>query len=251
MHRTTRWRWKTKGRPTKRTLTKRGRRLCIEPLKHKTLQFAALLIEDKVPGSGFVDHVKILKEARERIERPEFDDVFSEIARWDEFPVDLIAVATCDALQIGTRTRRRSSFLWTDDQTTRRLMKKCPQLSEQEARTEIAKWKLGDAEWIEAFLNQTDDRHRTGQGSTHQCCVSKIKGFQHISRRMASYWRRHDNYLLCMSLIHELVRRREDKRLKGAAVSSKRPSPPRSSVASAQSRTTPRRRARRPAPGSC
>jgi len=160
-----------------------------------------------------------------------FKEVWSEISRW-EFETNLIAFATYKALHLGTLTRERSSWLWTDDQMTRRLLKQYPQLDEQEVRTEIANWKLGKAEWIEVFLKQADNHHRPGQGSNHQCCISKIKGFQHISSSMATHWRHHPDLEHCMTAIHDLVIRREDKRLKDAAVSPKKPSRRRSAAAS-------------------
>src|SRR5262245_22370873 len=125
MHRTTLWRRRKRkfARHPRRSSPRRGRWLCDEPRKRTTLQFAALLIEDEMLGSGSVDYVKILRESsREKWERPGFREVLSEIERWP-FDANLIAFATYKALRIGTRTRRRMSFPWTDAQMTRRLMK--------------------------------------------------------------------------------------------------------------------------------
>src|SRR5262249_53907585 len=143
-------------------------------------------------------------------ERDAFREVLWEIERWP-FDANLIAFATYKALRIGTRTRRRSSFRWTDDQMTRRLLKKCPQLSEQEVRTEIAKWKRGEAEWVELVLNDSGERDSITRGGLNQCCISNIKGF-HISRSMATYWRHHPDLERCMRFIYGLVKQREEVR---------------------------------------
>src|SRR5215469_930252 len=83
--RTTLWRWKTKGRPTKRALT--GRRPLDSSLRRDQMHyFVAILIEDKIAGADFVDHVKARNEFRERMQRPLFYDVLSAVWGW-KYPI--------------------------------------------------------------------------------------------------------------------------------------------------------------------
>src|SRR5262249_22294692 len=160
----------------------------------------------KVSGSGFVDHVKIFRESHQRSTRPGVQEIFSKLSRWG-FDADLIAVSTHDALRLGTRmrTRTRPGFCasdWREDAITSRLREECQGLSAEKAKDWAAKTVRGDpdAEWVHVILSDPGQRDSITLGGFSQCCISKIKGFHHISRRMAWHWRRDDDYQLCMSL---------------------------------------------------
>jgi hypothetical protein len=197
-HRTTQWRWKTKGRPS----SGRGRRTQNENLTFKTIVRAAILIEEAVRSPGAVDHKVALREAGTRQDWPDVKEIYAQISGWP-FPADLLAVATCDTFHIGTRQRRSAGRIWTNEVIAQRLRKECPSLSKAEAMRHADAYVRGDEDtqqWVDWVL-QPDKVSVTVD--KRQCCVSKV--FSCIKRRMACYWRKHSAFARCKARLSSLA----------------------------------------------
>src|SRR5215469_14654497 len=132
--RTTLWWWKKKGQPKPSPTSgrRRGRPLRNYKVQSKTLWRAAILIDEAIQSPDGVDYLLVQREETTRCQRPEVHKIFEQIDRLG-FAPNLVAVATCDAFRIGRRTRRSDGEISTPAAIEKRLRRKLPDVSPEEA----------------------------------------------------------------------------------------------------------------------
>jgi len=195
MHRVTQWRRKKRKAAGARVKTKLGRRLQEQQRRVTTLR--------KV--------VKLIDESR-RATRIDYEDLTT--VNWlvrdsvgfraaeSGLHSDLLAVAVCDALNIGTRRRAQSVRLGHEAEVLAR---------EGMSPAEIEKALQERPAWLPVVLARVKEEApvRNDFGmivetvSLKRCCPSKI--FKHLSRRMVAYWRAHPKYDIAVALVNRLA----------------------------------------------
>jgi len=161
-HRSTIWRWRKNGRG-RRPSQHSGRRLR-RPAHEKDTRERLIALIEQATG-----------------------DASDSVGCWlddccQKKPIDLIAVAANDELNLGRRTRKFDS-----KKLARLLRKEYPKLTKERSES----FARSGGEWLR-HIDQSAGAEIRWAASERPCCVSKI--FPHIRRGMACYWRQNRDY---------------------------------------------------------
>ncbi len=154
------------------------------------LVLVAALIADRRASIG-VDYEMVRQEICERRKRPEVRAIFERIRGWS-YPASLVAIACAEALRLGVRTRNEDGA-----GIATRLKAEYPALTKKEI---AAFMRQPNAAWLQVAAGGSPKP--LAFSSTGNECPSRIFP---ISRRMVSYWRRHDDYQLAVASIGSIA----------------------------------------------